>query len=90
MRTTLELPDSLFRKVKAKAAMEGTTLKQLLVTYVQNGLEKAAPPGRPRRRSSLPILKRRGHGVVPNLTAQRQSRLQQEEDLAKLSRSFGR
>ena len=90
MRTTLELPDAVFRKVKAKAAMEGITLKQLLADYVSKGLEDTSASPRPRRRSKLPVVKRRGSGVIPNLTAELQSTLQEEEDLAKLSRSFRR
>ena len=88
MRTTLDLPDELFRQVKAKAALEGTKLKQLLARYVESGLRQAGQPSR--RRSRLPIIKRRGKLAIPNLTAQRQSKLEQEEDLAKLRRSFRR
>ncbi len=63
MRTTLDLPDSLFRQLKAKAALEGTTLKALIGTLIARGLQtplghttgmaptRAAPPsiklGRP-------------------------------------------
>ena len=90
MRTTLELPDVLFRKAKAKAAMEGITLKRLLTSYVENGLDNPSPVRQMGRRSKLPVIKRRGHGVIPNLTSELQSRIQEEEDLAKLSRSFGR
>jgi hypothetical protein len=39
MRTTLELPDPLFARLKAKAAIERVTLKQLLRHYVEQGLE---------------------------------------------------
>lgn len=42
MRTTLELPDPLFARLKARAASERVTLKQLLRTYVEQGL-RAAP-----------------------------------------------
>ena len=38
MRTTLDLPDALLRQLKAKAAMEGTTLKALLRSVVERGL----------------------------------------------------
>ena len=38
MRTTLELPDPLFARLKARAARERLTLKQLLHTYVEQGL----------------------------------------------------
>ena len=90
MRTTLELPDALFRKVKAKAAMDGVTLKELLTNYVHNGLKHVVPPPRPGRRSKLPVIKRRGRTPIPNLTSELQSKFEQEDDLAKLRRSFGR
>ena len=38
MRTTLELPDPLFARLKARAASERLTLKQLLRSYVEQGL----------------------------------------------------
>ena len=38
MRTTLELPDGLFARLKARAATERVTLKQLLRSYVEQGL----------------------------------------------------
>jgi hypothetical protein len=57
MRTTLELPDPLFARLKARAASERVTLKQLLHTYVEQGLN--ATPARvpaPRSAASLPRL----------------------------------
>ena len=44
MRTTLELPDPLFARLKARAASERLTLKQLLRSYVEQGLN-ATPAG---------------------------------------------
>ena len=41
MRTTLELPDPLFARLKARAASEHLTLKQLLRSYVEQGLNAA-------------------------------------------------
>lgn len=66
MRTTLELPDPLFRTLKARAAMDGTTLKELMLRFVQIGLNEAqrpsdveampaAAPAR-RARSAFPVL----------------------------------
>jgi hypothetical protein len=66
MRTTLELPDPLFRTLKARAAMDGTTLKELMLRFVQIGLNEtqrpssvetmpAAAPAR-RARSTFPVL----------------------------------
>ena len=44
MRTTLELPDPLFARLKARASTERLTLKQLLRSYVEQGLN-ATPSG---------------------------------------------
>jgi len=57
MRTTLELPDPLFARLKARAASERLTLKQLLRSYVERGLD-APPQGAAPARSaaSLPRL----------------------------------
>ena len=41
MRTSLDLPDPLFRHLKARAALEGRTLRDLVVSLVERGL--AAP-----------------------------------------------
>ena len=91
MRTTLDLPDELFRQAKAKAALDGTTLKNLLTRYVEHGLRHPAPPTRQsRRRSALPVIKASRRGTIPSLTSPLQAKLEREEDLAKLRRSFGR
>ena len=91
MRTTLDLPDDLFRQVKAKAALEGATLKGMLTRYIESGLRQPARlAGEPGRRSALPAMPKRGKGVIPNLTPELQARLEEDEDLAKLHRSFGR
>ena len=42
MRTTLDLPDALLRQLKAKAALEGTTLKALMRGLVERGLRAPA------------------------------------------------
>jgi hypothetical protein len=58
MRTTIELPDELFRQAKARAALSGTSLKALITHWVRRGLETAddpAPPARTARRT-LPVI----------------------------------
>ena len=42
MKTTLEIPDALFRTVKAKAAERGQTMKQ----FVSEALQDKLAPGR--------------------------------------------
>jgi hypothetical protein len=44
MRTSLELPDSLFARLKARAAIEGVPMKQLLQRYVEEGLIASSSP----------------------------------------------
>ena len=57
MRTTIDLPDLLLRQLKAQAALEGTTLKQLVLTLVERGLRAPSEGGpAPHRRSALPTL----------------------------------
>lgn len=41
MKTTLEIPDPLFRKIKSTAAMKGVTLKEFFTEAVK---EKLEPP----------------------------------------------
>jgi predicted DNA-binding ribbon-helix-helix protein len=51
MKTTIELPEALFRRAKSMAAQEGVTLKQLLTEALESQLDarrrarngKAAP-----------------------------------------------
>ena len=38
MRTTVNLPEALLRQLKAQAALEGTSLKQLVLALVERGL----------------------------------------------------
>jgi hypothetical protein len=45
-------------RLKARAALEGTTLKQLLRSFVEQGLEASGlqAAGRPRRAADLPRI----------------------------------
>ncbi len=56
MRTTLDLPDPVFRDLKTKAAQEGVTLKKLLTRYVEKGLYPTREPQVPPVRSPLPVF----------------------------------
>ena len=60
MRTTLELPDPLFAQLKARAAREQITLKQLLQSYVEQGLTAATQSSESRTRSASQLPKVEG------------------------------
>ena len=86
MRTTLDLPDSLFREVKARAAQNGMSLKDLLTRYVEAGLRSGAPDGRkPRTRSLPPVAIRRDPSLPPTQARDNRalSELQAIEDVAR-------
>jgi hypothetical protein len=57
MRTTIDLPDPLLRHLKSKAALEGTSLKELVSQLIELGLQGAREqPKGPAGRSELPSL----------------------------------
>ena len=55
MRTTIDMPDALFRKTKAVAALRGSSMKDLIIHAVEREVTQAAPPKG--KRIQLPIIK---------------------------------
>lgn len=47
MKTTIEIPDRLFRRAKATAAARGQTLKQLFTEALEEKLAVKSPSGAP-------------------------------------------
>jgi hypothetical protein len=61
MKTTVEMPDDLYRRAKAEAALRGRKLKDL----IEEGLRLVLDSPRPRsRRPSLAKRMERARGVV--------------------------
>lgn len=82
MRTTIDLPDDLLRQVKAKAAIDGMKLKDLIIHYVEQGLKGAPSPTAPlrRQRSELPVARAAtGHTLAALTNAEIQRILDKEE-----------
>ena len=84
MRTTVDLPDELLRKAKAKAALDGMKLKDLIALYVEQGLRGVPPHTAPlqRRRSELPIARKATGHPLPSLTNADIQRIWDEEESA--------
>ena len=83
MRTTFDLPDPLFRELKARAARQGKKLKELVATYLEAGLYgpeiPAHTPARPPR-SPLPVARRStGHPIPAMTNAEMQALLDHED-----------
>jgi hypothetical protein len=63
MKTTVEIPDSLFKEAKNLAAMEGTTLKAL----VSEGLRRIVAERQKKEAFKLRKATFRGQGMQPHL-----------------------
>lgn len=88
MRTTLDLPDDLFRKAKAKAALEGTSLKNLITRFIEDGLNPERRPSNEvamRPRSQLKPLPASGR-TIPALSNADIDRLLDDEDIHRAAR----
>lgn len=56
MRTTIDIPDALFRQLKSAAAIRGETLKSFVLRAAKNELGSSSPPAR-KNRITLPLVK---------------------------------
>ncbi len=56
MRTTVDLPDALYRRTKAVAALRGSSLKELIIEALEKEVAKPGPRGK-RDLSQFPFIK---------------------------------
>jgi len=62
MRTTVDIPDALYRDLKSKAAEEGRSVKQLILRGVEVELQlRSRRPGRPVK---LPLVRSKQPGKM--------------------------
>jgi len=89
MRTTIDLPESLFREVKIRAVEQGRTLKDLLANYIEAGLRGPSPPDASDRqpRPPLPVAIQRTAAtpLTRALTNRELNAILEEEDLGTAS-----
>jgi plasmid stability protein len=76
MRTTLDLPDPLFKHLKTRAAQEGRTLRDLVVELVEKGLSARDLVDAQQRFQARPLIK----GTASQLTSADLSDILSEED----------
>lgn len=62
MRTTIDIPDGMYRKLKARAAGEGTSTKALILRGVEQVMKGTSAP--PSRRVQLPLVKSKHPGTM--------------------------
>ncbi len=61
MRTTIDLPDPVFRRLKAAAALEGASLKEVILRAVQKELEGKRPK---KHRVRFPLIHSKQPGTL--------------------------
>lgn len=61
MRTTVDIPDGIYRILKSKAAQEGCSVKELILRGVRQELK---PPSSGKRRVRLPIVRSKQPGTL--------------------------
>ncbi len=84
MRTTVELPDQLFRQVKSKAAREGVPLKALFTRAIEREME--SPKMVTKSRLQFPLIHRDidPAALLPVLTKQQIGELLDAEEVDRL------
>ncbi|MEO7412192.1 MAG: hypothetical protein ABIZ81_02450 [Opitutaceae bacterium] len=76
MRTTIDLPDPLFKEAKAAAALEGVTLRDVVEDALRRRLQpharrsSSAARGRLGRKNGFLVLKCKGRQVINPTPAQ--------------------
>ena len=82
MRTTVDLPDEIFRQAKAQAALQGVTFKDLIARFVRQGLRggfQREQKSEQRRRSEPPIARAATGRSLPVFSSAELHRILDEE-----------
>ena len=94
MKTTLDIPDALYREVKIRAARDGVKIKDLVAKTLSAGLH---PPNQPaslakknKKRSVFPLFTGAGGPLLQNKDLRSLSFLDEQDDLERLHRAFRR
>lgn len=67
MRTTIDIPDALYRRLKARAAAEGQPAKTLILKAVEQAMDS---PQRTKRRIVIPVIHSKQPGTLRLTNAQ--------------------
>jgi len=64
MRTTVDIPDAIYRELKSRAASEGTTVKQLILHSVVTTIRPGTSGEARRRVGPPPVIKSENPGSL--------------------------
>ena len=91
MKTTLEIPDPLFKRVKARAAMDGLKLKDLVTSASSAYLTKPkASAAQKTKTCPFPLVRGKGGPLMKQMSNETIAKLEEEEDIERHRRSIGR
>lgn len=85
MRTTIDLPDELYRTLKTRAAIKGVTLRELVQDLIEQGLHEGDRSGSQTSNGRPPLVVAiPAQGLEIKLTAQDIHELEIEDDRKRL------
>lgn len=89
MRTTIDLPDELLRTLKARAALGGLTLREVILRLIEQGLQATAfkPVAGQTRKAPPPVIIPPRGVPIRALSHDEVRRLEEGEDEARHVRS---
>jgi hypothetical protein len=64
MRTTVDIPDPVYREMKVCAASEGTTIKEIILEGVAVRLRAGRAPAKQQGRPRFPVIRSRNPGSL--------------------------
>jgi hypothetical protein len=88
MRTTIDLPEDLYRSLKARAALSGLSLRELIRRLIEQGLRSpgSGQGARGERREPPPVIIPARGVPIPALSQAERLRLEEAEDEARHAR----
>jgi hypothetical protein len=87
MRTTLDIPDELYRSLKARAALRGVPVREIVTQLIDLGLRSApsVAPARERRHAPPPVAILPRGVPIAALSHEEKVRSEEIEDEARMN-----
>jgi len=83
MRTTIDLPEDLYRTLKVRAGIGGLTLKQLVQQLIEQGMRTPRSEPSTSRHAPPPVIIPPRGVPIPALSREELRRIEEGEDAAK-------
>ena len=64
MRTSLEIPDHIYREMKIRAASEGATMREIILEGLALRLNHGSLPARQEQRPRFPVVRSENPGAL--------------------------